>query len=69
MVTHSVGAASRAGRVLFIRDGEVFHQLFRGNDTPDAFYRRISDTLTILATGADIRDAHGNIDVSGGDAR
>ena len=69
MVTHSVGAASRAGRVLFIRDGVVFHQLFRGNDTPDAFYRRISDTLTILATGADIRDAHGNIDVSGGDAR
>ena len=47
----------------------VFHQLFRGDDTPDAFYRRISDTLTILATGADIRDAHGNIDVSGGDAR
>lgn len=69
MVTHSVGAASRAGRVLFIRDGVVFHQLFRGDDTPDAFYRRISDTLTILATGADIRDAHGNIDVSGGDAR
>lgn len=69
MVTHSVGAASRAGRVLFIRDGVVFHQLFRGDDTPDAFYRRISDTLTILATGADIRDAHGNIVVSGGDVR
>lgn len=69
MVTHSVGAASRAGRVLFIRDGVVFHQLFRGDDTPDAFYRRISDTLTILATGADIRDAHGDSAVSGGDVR
>lgn len=69
MVTHSVGAASRAGRVLFIRDGVVFHQLFRGDDTPDAFYRRISDTLTIIATGADIRDARGDSAVSGGDVR
>lgn len=54
MVTHSVKAASRAGRVLFIRDGEIFHQLYRGTGAPDEFYRRISDTLTALASGADL---------------
>ena len=53
MVTHSVRAASVAGRVLFIKDGEVFHSLYRGNDTDDRFYSRISDTLTMLATGGD----------------
>ena len=51
MVTHSLRAASRAGRVLFIKDGEVFHQLYRGDRTDDAFYTAISDTLTLLATG------------------
>ena len=55
MVTHSVKAASRAGRVLFIKDGEVFHQLYRG-DTGDAgFYQMISDTLTMLQAGGDAR--------------
>lgn len=53
MVTHSVRAASVAGRVLFIKDGEVFHSLYRGNDTDERFYARISDTLTMLATGGD----------------
>ena len=48
MVTHSVKAASNAGRVLFIRDGEVFHQLYRGNSTNEEMYRKISDTLTLL---------------------
>ncbi|MFA6948978.1 MAG: ATP-binding cassette domain-containing protein, partial [Eubacteriales bacterium] len=52
MVTHSVKAASRAGRVLFIRDGEVFHQLCRGEQSNEAFYARISDTLTVMAGGA-----------------
>ena len=51
MVTHSVKAASAAGRVLFIKDGEVFHQLYRGNDTNEQLYQKISDTLTLLATG------------------
>ena len=46
MVTHSVKAASRAGRVLFIKDGVIFHQLFRGDATNEAFYQRISDSLT-----------------------
>ena len=53
MVAHSVKAASSAGRVLFIRDGEVYHQLYRGDDTREQFYQRISDTLTILATGGE----------------
>ena len=51
MVTHSARAASRSGRVLFIRDGEVFHQLYRGEATDDQFYMRIADTLTLLAQG------------------
>lgn len=55
MVTHSVKAASRAGRVLFIRDGEVYHQLYRGEMTDEQFYQKISDTLTILATGGERR--------------
>ena len=54
MVTHSVKAASHAGRVLFIRDGEVFHQLYRGRDTNEQLYQKISDTLTVLATGGDV---------------
>ena len=51
MVTHSTTAASHAGRVLFIKDGQVFHQLHRGNSTDDDMYRKISDTLTVIATG------------------
>lgn len=51
MVTHSVRAASVANRVLFIKDGEVFHQIYRGDDTDDQFYQKISDTLTLLITG------------------
>jgi putative ABC transport system ATP-binding protein len=53
MVTHSIKAASHAGRVLFIRDGEIFHQLYRGNMSLEGMYQRISDTLTLLATGRD----------------
>lgn len=53
MVTHSTKAASHAGRVLFIKDGEVFHQIYRGNDTNEQMYQKISDTLTLLATGGD----------------
>ena len=55
MVTHSVRAASTAGRVLFIRDGEVFHQLYRGGRTDQQLYTEIADTLTLLATGGDGR--------------
>lgn len=51
MVTHSLKAASHAGRVLFIKDGEVYHQIFRGSSSNEALYQKISDTLTALATG------------------
>ncbi len=53
MVTHSVRAASRAGRVLFIRDGQIFHQLHRGSSSDEQQFQRISDTLTMLATGGE----------------
>ena len=53
MVTHSVKAASSAKRVLFIKDGIVFHQLYRGNLTNEEMYERISDTLKILTTGGE----------------
>lgn len=51
MVTHSVKAASHAGRVLFIKDGEVFHELSKGNLSYEEFYQKISYTLTLLASG------------------
>lgn len=53
MVTHSVKAASSANRVLFIKDGEVFHQIYRGKNTDQQLYQKISDTLTLLATGGE----------------
>lgn len=53
MVTHSVRAASRAGRVLFIRDGRIFHQLYRGACSDEQQFQRISDTLTMLQTGGE----------------
>ena len=55
MVTHSVKAASHASRVLFIKDGEVFHQLYRGECSNEQLYQKISDTLTLLATGGENR--------------
>ena len=55
MVTHSVKAASHAGRVLFIKDGVVFHQIYRGSDSNEQLYQRISDTLTMLQSGGDVR--------------
>ncbi|MCI8561353.1 MAG: ABC transporter ATP-binding protein [Dorea sp.] len=56
MVTHSVKAASNADRILFIKDGEVFHQLYRGNLSNEQMYQKISDTLTVLTTGGDKRE-------------
>ncbi len=53
MVTHSVKAASRANRVLFIKDGEVFHEIYKGGNTNEQMYQLISDTLTLLTTGGD----------------
>ena len=56
MVTHSVKAASHAGRVLFISDGTVFHQMYRGNATSEEMFQRLSDTLTTMATGGGHND-------------
>ena len=53
MVTHSVKAASSANRVMFFNDGEVFHQLYRGNLTDEQMYQKISDTLTVLEAGGE----------------
>ncbi len=55
MVTHSVKAASHASRVLFIKDGEVFHQIYRGNSTSEQLYQKISDTLTMLLSGGNVQ--------------
>ena len=56
MVTHSTRAASCASRVLFIKDGEVFHQIYRGDMTDQKMYQKISDTLTVLATGGEAHE-------------
>ena len=53
MVTHSVKAAAHAGRVLFLRDGEVYHQLYRGGQTVEQMFARISDTLTAMTQGGE----------------
>ena len=53
MVTHSARAASHAGRVLFIKDGQLFHQLYRGDMTEEEMFLRISDALTMLSTEAE----------------
>ena len=55
MVTHSTKAASRASRVMFIRDGVVFHQIYKGEATDQQMYQKISDMLTLLAQGGERR--------------
>ncbi|RYD05277.1 hypothetical protein N752_10805 [Desulforamulus aquiferis] len=54
MVTHSIKAASHAGRVLFIKDGEVFHQLYKGALSNGAMFEKISNTLTVITTGGGV---------------
>ena len=54
MVTHSVKAASTAGRVLFIKDGKVFHQLYKGNLSGVEMYQKISDAMTAITAGGEI---------------
>ncbi len=51
MVTHSIKAAAHANRVLFIKDGMIFNQIYRGHESDEAMYKKISDTLTLLQTG------------------
>ena len=61
MVTHSVKAASCARRVLFINDGQVFHQLYKGSGTDEEMYQKISDTLTVITTGGRQREQSGSV--------
>ena len=56
MVTHSTKAASRASRVLFIKDGVVFHQIYKANMTDEEMYCKISNSLTVLASGGEINE-------------
>ena len=56
MVTHSVRAASRAGRVLFLRDGEVYHQLYRGSASEEEMFQQISDALTLATAHGEVAD-------------
>ena len=51
MVTHSANAASHAKRVLFIKDGRIFHQIYRGNKTNQEFSKDISLAMTALLGG------------------
>ncbi|MPM82216.1 ABC transporter ATP-binding protein YxdL [bioreactor metagenome] len=51
MVTHSTKAASHANRVLFIKDGTVYHQLYRTEQPQEQFYQKIADSLTVLSSG------------------
>ena len=55
MVTHSTKAASHASRVMFIKDGVIFHQIYKGESTDTELYQKISDTLTLLAQGGDLK--------------
>lgn len=56
MVTHSIKAASHAKRVLFMKDGEVFHQIYKGNNSTEEMFAKISDTLTMMAKGGEIHE-------------
>ena len=62
MVTHSIQAASHAGRVLFIKDGCVFHQIYKGNQSKEAMYKMISDALTVMQTETASQNAAVNIE-------
>jgi len=55
MVTHSTKAASHASRVMFIKDGVIFHQIYKGDSTDTQMYQKISDTLNLLAQGGDLK--------------
>ncbi len=65
MVTHSIQAAAHAGRVLFIKDGCVFHQIYRGERSRDEMYRMISDALTVMQAQDGQEYTAGDVDVEG----
>lgn len=53
MVTHSVRAASKAKRVLFIKDGQVFNEIYKANQSDDDFYQKIMNTLSVMTNGGE----------------
>ena len=53
MVTHSVKAASHASRVLFMKDGLVYHQIYKGDSTKEEMYKKINDALTSMLSGGE----------------
>ncbi len=55
MVTHDAFTASYSSRVIFIKDGKIFNELIRGNDTRKEFFDKIIDVVTLL--GGDLNDA------------
>lgn len=55
MVTHDAFTASYASRVIFIKDGKIFHELQKGKQTRKEFFNRIIDVVTLL--GGDLNDA------------
>ncbi len=65
MVTHSIQAAAHAGRVLFIKDGCVFHQIYRGERSRDEMYRMISDALTVMQAQDGQEYTAGDVDLEG----
>lgn len=55
LITHDAFSASYANRVVFIKDGKVFHEIYKGSDTRKAFFDKIIDVVTLL--GGDVSDA------------
>ena len=53
MVTHSAQAAAYARRVLFIRDGELFNQLYKGDEDNRTFFEKIMSATTVLTAGGE----------------
>lgn len=54
MVTHDAFTASYAGRILFLKDGQIFTEILRGNDSRRRFFGKILDVMTML--GGDLAD-------------
>ena len=59
MVTHDAFTASYAGRILFLKDGQIFTEILRGNDSRRRFFGKILDVMTMLGGDlADVRKAN-----------
>ena len=54
MVTHDTFTASYASRVIFIKDGKIFHELYKGNDTRKTFFNKIINVVSLM--GGEVED-------------